>query len=86
MVGFSFCPQKVICAVLPKVFLITNIPPDEQYVNVDRESREAFFRRIHTVSEFTADGRNKDYPGVKAYLERFRWVEDAEKVADPSLF
>ena len=72
-------------ACYTKVFLITNIPPDEQYVNVDRESREAFFRRIHTVSEFTADGR-KDYPGVKAYLERFRWVEDAEKVADPSLF
>ena len=72
-------------ACYTKVFLITNIPPDEQYVNVDRESREAFFRRIHMVSEFTADGR-KDYPGVKAYLERFRWVEDAEKVADPSLF
>lgn len=72
-------------ACYTKVFLITNIPPDEQYLNVDRESREAFFRRIHTVSEFTADGR-KDYPGVKAYLERFRWVEDAEKVADPSLF
>ena len=72
-------------ACYTKVFLITNIPPEEQYLNVDRESREAFFRRIHTVSEFTADGR-KDYPGVKAYLERFRWVEDAEKVADPSLF
>ena len=72
-------------ACFTKVFLITNIPPEEQYINVDRESREAFFRRIHTVSEFTADGR-KDYPGVKAYLERFRWVEDAEKVADPSLF
>ena len=72
-------------ACYTKVFLITNIPPEEQYLNVDRESREAFFRRIHTVSEFTADGR-KDYPGVKAYLERFRWVEDAEKAADPSLF
>ena len=72
-------------ACFTKVFLITNIPPEEQYLNVDRESREAFFRRIHVVSEFTADGR-KDYPGVKAYLERFRWVEDAEKVADPRLF
>ena len=37
-------------ACYTKVFLITNIPPDEQYVNVDRESREAFFRHIHTVS------------------------------------
>ena len=72
-------------ACYTKVFLITNIPPEEQYLNVDRESREAFVRRIHVVSEFSVDGR-KDYPGVKAYMERFRWVEDAEKVADPSLF
>lgn len=48
-------------ACYSKVFILTNIPPDEQYMNIDRESRQAFFRRIHKVVEFQSGGRISSY-------------------------
>lgn len=65
-------------ACYTKVFIITNIPPDEQYRNIDPESQAAFFRRIHTVIEYTSNGP-VEYPGVQAYKNRHKWVEDADK-------
>lgn len=56
-------------ACFTKVFIITNIPPDEQYLNVDRESRQAFFRRIHKVVRYGDYGRVYEYTGVDAYLK-----------------
>lgn len=56
-------------ACYTKVFIITNIAPDEQYVNIDRESRSAFWRRIHVVKEFECNGRITTYPGVQAYAD-----------------
>ena len=56
-------------ACYTKVFIITNIPPDEQYMNIDRESRQAFFRRIHKVVRYDAYGRIYEYLGVDAYLK-----------------
>ena len=62
-------------ACYTKVFIITNIPPDEQYLNVDKESRCAFYRRINTVRHFDEYGRVTDYPGVQAYMDRNKWVQ-----------
>ena len=64
------------------MFIITNVPPEAQYLNVDVESRQAFFRRIHTVREYHDAGLVSDYPGVDAYLHRFDWVKgmDSEPV------
>ena len=66
-------------ACFTKVFIITNIPPEEQYVNIDRETRQAFFRRIHIVREFEDSGRVTDYPGVHAYVHRHDWAEQAAR-------
>ena len=63
-------------ACFTKVFIITNIPPDDQYRNIDRESQAAFFRRIHKVVEFGDSGR-MEWDGVTAYLNRHRWTKEA---------
>lgn len=63
-------------ACFTKVFMISNIPPTEQYRNIDAESQAAFFRRIHKVIEYGPDGVTREYKGVQAYLDRTRWVDD----------
>ncbi len=65
-------------ACYTKVFIITNIAPDEQYLNVDKESREAFYRRIHKVLFFDTDGVH-EYAGVRAYCDRYRWADVASQ-------
>lgn len=62
-------------ACYTKVFIVTNIPPDEQYMNVDSASRDAFFRRITKVIEYTENGKTVEYPSVLAYRCRYDWVE-----------
>lgn len=62
-------------ACYTKVFIITNIPPDEQYMSIDRETRSAFFRRIHTVIQYDKTGRVTSYKGVQAYIDRYAWVD-----------
>lgn len=63
-------------ACYTKVFILTNIPPDSQYFNVDAESRKAFFRRIHKVVYMAKDGTSDEWPSVADYLNRNRWVTD----------
>jgi Putative viral replication protein. len=53
-------------ACYTKVFIITNVPPESQYVGVDLESRKAFFRRIDKVLVFDFDCV-KVYDSVQAY-------------------
>lgn len=65
-------------ACFTRVFILTNIPPDSQYLNVDMESREAFFRRIHKVIEFGENGRHTEWPSVYAYIHRHDWANDVE--------
>lgn len=62
-------------ACYTKVYIITNVAPDLQYLNIDMESREAFWRRIHTVMEYT-DNKIIKWPGVDAYIRRYDWVKD----------
>lgn len=63
-------------ACYTKVFIITNIPPDHQYINVDKETLLAFYRRIHIVREFEGYGLISEYHGVQAYLDRHKWVQE----------
>lgn len=63
-------------ACYTKVFIITNIPPTEQYRNIDSESQAAFFRRIHRVLEYTSNGI-AEFKGVQAYKDRHRWTDEA---------
>ncbi len=65
-------------ACYTKVFIITNLPPDRQYENVDEASRKAFFRRIGQVIEFISDGHSPakvvNYDSVDAYIHRNDWA------------
>ena len=73
-------PIKLPCryfnrqACYTKVFILTNIPPDEQYSNIDRESRYALWRRIHEVKEFKQDGTIAIYSSVDDYVHRNDWT------------
>lgn len=66
-------------ACYTKVYIITNIPPDNQYLSVDQSSREAFFRRINQVISYHEKDITVAYPSVQAYLDRNKWVEDCPK-------
>ena len=57
-------------ACFTKVFIITNIPPDEQYRNVDKESRDAFYRRITKVVEYVGHGFPVEYKSVHDWFHR----------------
>ena len=65
-------------ACYTKVFIITNIPPEGQYLGVDEESRAAFYRRIHKVLFFSPAGV-KSFDGVQAYRNRpISWADETE--------
>ena len=49
----------------------------------DRESWEAFLRRIHKVIIYSKDGSIKEYDSVKAYLNRNEFVEIDDDVELP---
>lgn len=69
-------------ACFTKVFILTNIPPDAQYPNIDAESRNAFFRRIHKVVEYGPNGKKREWPHVQAYMCRDDWTTQAESADD----
>ena len=52
-------------ACYSKVYLITNIPPTDQYKNIDQETRKAFFRRIHHVIEYIGPSWPVEYNSVE---------------------
>lgn len=54
-------------ACYTKVFIISNIPPTEQYTGVDPESRKAFFRRIHKVVEYVGQAFPIEYSSVDSW-------------------
>lgn len=64
-------------ACFTKVFIVSNLPPDQQYLNVDRSSREAFFRRIHEVIHFSSSGV-VSYPSFDAFKHRSDWTYDIQ--------
>lgn len=69
-------------ACYTKVFIITNVPPNEQYTNVDRESREAFYRRIHVIREYDGIGRYREYLGMNDFVNRLEFIECSDSLPD----
>jgi len=58
-------------ACFTKVFIITNIPPEHQYPNVDKESLAAFWRRISTIIEYVKKEFPVEYDGFDAWMHRY---------------
>jgi len=86
-------PLKLPCryfnrrACYTKVFLLSNIPPDEQYQGVDPESRNAFFRRIHQVVQYNANGTVSTFESVHSYIHRYDWANNLQnQLPQGSLF
>ena len=72
-------------ACYSKIYIVSNWNLDKQYSELqreDKESWEAFLRRIHKVIVYKKDGSIKEYNSVKEYMERneFEQIEDAEKL------
>jgi len=63
-------------ACFTKVFVITNLAPDEQYLGIDRTSREAFFRRFTQIIRFNADGTTDSWKDYRQYESRNDWVNE----------
>lgn len=78
--------NKIACYT--KVFILSNVPFDEQYREIFREHREtfnAFQRRIDCIKEFGKDGL-KSYRNLDEYqksLDRFVSVEAYEQIDIP---
>ena len=75
--------NKVVC--YNRVFITTNIPLEDQYTEVQKESPEtwaAFLRRIHEVQVYLEDGTIMKYDSVEKYLNRnkeFHKLEPADE-------
>lgn len=68
------------------VYIISNWSLEKQYIEVqrgDKESWEAFLRRIHKVIVYSEDGSIKEYSSVNAYLNRGEFVEIKDSVDVP---
>ena len=69
-----------------KVYIISNWSLEKQYAEVqreDKESWEAFLRRIHKVVVYSKDGSIEEYDSVKAYLNRDEYIEIDDDVDSP---
>ncbi len=69
-----------------KVYIISNWRLEKQYTEIqreDKESWEAFLRRIHKVVVYLKDGSIKEYDSVKAYLGREEFIEVDDNVKVP---
>lgn len=69
-------------ACYTKVYILTNIPPDAQYPRTDKESVEAFYRRINRVVSFFGPGHACIYDSVNACIHCYDWVLEMD---DPDM-
>lgn len=60
-------------ACYTKVYMISNLPPTDQYTGIDTETRNAFFRRIHEVIEYESSEKIVHYNSVFDYIHRSDW-------------
>ncbi len=61
-----------------KIYIISNWELEKQYSEVqsdDKESWDAFLRRIHKVVIYNKDGSIKEYDSVKAYFDREEYID-----------
>lgn len=56
-------------ACFTKVFIISNIPPHEQYPKADKESFAAFWRRVHSIQHFVQKDFVVTYESYDKYME-----------------
>jgi hypothetical protein len=68
-----------------KVYIISNWSLEKQYSEVQREDKEswnAFLRRIHKIIVYDKDGNIKEYESVIAYMERdeYMQIDDNEEL------
>ncbi len=79
--------NKTACYL--KVYIISNIPLEQQYLNIQRESLatwQAFLRRITQVVHYKGNGQIVTYPTVENYLERdtkFHAISEMEQCSLP---
>lgn len=87
-------PLKLPCrynnkqACYTKVFINTNIPLDEQYKNIQKDSPDgwkAFLRRINCIQKFGENGI-EEYTDMQEYLNREEWVPLEEYKQEQLLF
>ena len=67
--------NKIAC--FTKVYIISNLPLNDQYRDIQREYEEtwkAFLRRIHKVMYFTSDGIRE--MTVEEYRHGFHYVDE----------
>ena len=64
-------------ACYTQVYIVTNIPPEDQYRNVDADSVAAFWRRVNEIWEYTPEGSVLKYPDLDKYKHRYEWLKDA---------
>lgn len=69
-------------ACYTKVFIISNIPLENQYTSVVQESRAAFLRRVHQVREYR-DGAVLEYSTLHQYLSRSIFVPMEDSTQPP---
>lgn len=68
-------------ACYTKVYLISNVPLEQQYRGVQMDELltwKAFLRRIHHVVEYTAEGCNAEQVPVQEALSGFTEINDDE--------
>lgn len=56
-------------ACYTKVFIISNVPPHEQYPKADNESFKAFWRRVNEIQHFVKNDYVVTYSSYENYLE-----------------
>lgn len=87
-------PLKLPCrynnkqACYTKVFINTNIPLEEQYKNIQKDSPDswkAFLRRINCIQKFGENGI-EEYTDMQEYLNREEWVPLEEYTQEQLLF
>ena len=69
-----------------KIYIISNWCLEKQYTEIqreDKESWEAFLRRIHKIVVYLKDGSIKEYDSVTAYLDREEFIEVDDNVKVP---
>lgn len=67
-------------ACYTKVYIVTNDTPEMQYRNVDQESRNAFWRRVHEIREFYAPDKYQTYKSLEDYQSRKAWFPIAQEM------
>lgn len=68
-------------ACYTKVFILSNLPLEKQYPNVQEDNQEAyqaFLRRINQIIHYKSMGETISYDSTEKYLKRFISVEEID--------